>query len=253
MEKANIPKVINYCWFGNNDKPEMILKCIKSWKQYLPDYEIKEWNENNFDVNCCDYVAEAYKAKKWAFVSDYCRMWVQYNFGGVYFDTDVELIKSPGDMFDNPTIGFESRDNLNPGLVFACEKENWFCREMLEWYAQDHFYIKGKMNYVTICDRSTKIFLSHGLCLNNKAQQIKGYNVFPSDYFNPKGSNGGYLKITSNTISIHNFAGTWIDDEAQKTTIHSFKGKIYLFIKTIVGNKLANKIRYLYKQIAGDR
>jgi mannosyltransferase OCH1-like enzyme len=253
MKKRDIPKVINYCWFGNNEKSELILKCIASWKKYLPDYEIKEWNETNFNVNCCDYVAEAYKAKKWAFVSDYCRMWVLYNFGGVYFDTDVELIKSPGVIFDNPTIGFESKENLNPGLVFACEQGNWFCYEMLESYAQDYFYKEGKMNCATICDRSTKIFLSYGLRLNNKLQQIKGYNVYPSDYFNPMGSKGGYLKITLNTISIHNFAGTWIDDETKKTTINSFKGKLYLFLNNTAGDKFANKIRYIYKRITGGR
>ena len=253
MEKTNIPKVINYCWFGNNEKNELILKCIESWKKYLPDYEIKEWNENNFDVNCCDYVAEAYKAKKWAFVSDYCRMWVLYNFGGLYFDTDVELIKSPGIIFDDPTIGFENKSCLNPGLVFACEKGNWFCREMLECYDQDHFIIGDKLNCETICDRSTKIFLSYGLCLNNKMQQIKGYNIYPSDYFNPMGSNGGYLNITSNTISIHNFAGTWIDDETKKTMTYSFKGKIFLFFNNIFGDKFANKIRYIYKKITKGR
>ena len=93
-----IPKIIHYCWFGGNPLPELAIKCIESWKKYLPDYEIKEWNESNFDINCCAYVREAYEAKKWAFVSDYARFWILYQHGGLYFDTDVELIKSIDDL-----------------------------------------------------------------------------------------------------------------------------------------------------------
>ena len=253
MQKTNIPKVIHYCWFGNSEKPELVLKCIDSWRKYMPDYEIKEWNETNFDINSCDYVIEAYKSKKWAFVSDYCRVWVLYHFGGVYFDTDVEIIKDPGDILEAPTIGFENKSCINPGLVFSAEKDDWFCKEMMDSYEQDHFYVDNKINLITICDRATKIFVFYGLKLNNKMQQVKGYNIYPSDYFNPLGSNGGYLKITSNTVSIHNFAGTWIDDEIRNSVNYTFKGKVFVFLEKIMGESGAKKLRRFYKKITGGK
>ena len=103
-----IPRIIHYCWFGGNQLPELAQKCIESWKKYFPDYEIKEWNESNFDLNCCDYVKEAYTAKKWAFVSDYARFWILYNYGGLYFDTDVEVIRDMSEI-------------VNRGAFMGCE------------------------------------------------------------------------------------------------------------------------------------
>ena len=109
-------KTIHYCWFGKNPKSKLILKCIDSWRKCCPDYEIKEWNEENFDINCCDYVREAYEAKKWAFVSDYCRFYVLYNYGGIYLDTDVELLKSL-DVLSKNFVGFENQNRVNSGLI----------------------------------------------------------------------------------------------------------------------------------------
>lgn len=133
-----IPKVIHYCWFGKKPKPKDVLNCIKSWKKYLPDYEIKEWNEDNYDVYKCQYMADAYKENKWAFVSDYCRLDVVYNYGGVYFDTDVEVIKSFNSLLkENLFCGFEIRDkkymakrhidlseNISFGLGFGAVKKH---------------------------------------------------------------------------------------------------------------------------------
>ena len=118
-----IPKVIHYCWFGRNPLPKSALKCIDSWRKFFPDYEIKEWNEDNFDVNIIKYTQDAYNAKKYAFVSDYARIWILYNYGGVYFDTDVEVISPMTDIIEKgPFMGFEinnSTENkiaVNPGL-----------------------------------------------------------------------------------------------------------------------------------------
>ena len=105
-----IPKIIHYCWFGRNPLPQSAIKCINSWKKFFPDYEIKEWNEQNFDVNIIPYTSEAYQAKKYAFVSDYARMWVLYNYGGIYFDTDVEVIKPMKDIVENDLL-WESNQN----------------------------------------------------------------------------------------------------------------------------------------------
>ena len=123
MDNMTIPRKIHYCWFGGNPKSEVILRCIESWKKYLPDYEIIEWNESNFDIHVCKYVEQAYERKKWAFVSDYCRIWALNAQGGVYFDTDVEVVREVGSIFSSPCIGFESKKIVNPGLVMICSAD----------------------------------------------------------------------------------------------------------------------------------
>ena len=150
-----IPKIIHYCWFGRGLLPELAQKCIASWKKYLPDYEIKEWNEDNFDVNIIPYTAEAYARKKYAFVSDYARFWVLYKYGGIYFDTDVEVIKSFDEIVTKGNfMGFELDPNgenspkkyapryafsVNPGVGLGMAKGHSFVKKMLDYYATLHF------------------------------------------------------------------------------------------------------------------
>ena len=131
-------KIIHYCWFGKNPLPDLANKCIATWKKYCPDYKIIGWNETNFDVECCDYVRESYQAKKWAFVSDYCRFWVLYNYGGIYLDTDVELIKSIDNLPDT-FVGFENQTTCNSGLIRGALPNDEICRLMLESYYNDKF------------------------------------------------------------------------------------------------------------------
>ena len=128
-----IPKIIHYCWFGGNPLPESAKKCIASWRKFLPDYQIKEWNEDNFDVNSIPYTQEAYEAKKYAFVSDYARFWILYKYGGLYFDTDVEVIKSFKELLENEAFAaFETEKYIAPGLVlWAKEPKNGIIGEML--------------------------------------------------------------------------------------------------------------------------
>lgn len=240
-----IKRIINYCWFGGNPKSELILKCIDSWKRFFPEYEIIEWNETNFDIHCCKYVEEAYASKKWAFVSDYCRVWVLYHYGGIYFDTDVQVIKNTN-IFETNCVGFEKRKLINPGLAMASEKGSWFCKEMLDEYNKDSFIIDDKHNYRTICDRATDIFKVHGLKLNNKHQLIDGFNVYPSDYFNPMGNSGGTIKMTNNTVSIHLFSASWVDDEYIKNFKPSFRGKIYRILSSIFGKRFADFVRRVF-------
>ena len=161
-----IPKIIHYCWFGGNPLPKIAVKCISSWKKYFPDYEIKEWNEDNFDLNCCEYVREAYQAKKWAFVSDYARFWILYNYGGLYFDTDVEVIKDMSDIIANGAfMGCEVADKCAPGLGLY--------KEILENYQQSHFLNSdGSNNYETVVDRTTNILKKYGFKESNTIQKI---------------------------------------------------------------------------------
>ena len=231
-------KTIHYCWFGRNKKPKILKKCLASWKKFCPDYEIKEWNEDNFDVNCCAYVKEAYQSKKWAFVSDYCRFYILYNFGGIYLDTDVEIIKSINDL-PNTFVGFESKTSVASGLIRGACKGDKICKMMLDSYEKDKFILEGgKLNTNTVCVRETNILKSLGLVLNNSKQQIGETTIFPSEYFCPQDMVTGKITISNNTYSIHRYQGSWL----------SKKEKFKLFIRKILGNKLYTKIKKIAKK-----
>ncbi|NRO27420.1 glycosyltransferase family 32 protein [Lactobacillus helveticus] len=217
-----ISKVINYCWFGKAPIPNKVKKCIDSWKKYFPDYEIKQWNESNFDINCCSYVREAYKLKKWAFVSDYARFKILYENGGVYFDTDIEVIKDMHDIIESgPFMGYESfyaddKINLkketlvNPGVGLAAEKGMDIYKEILNYYEKQHFLNSdGSINYATVVERVTEILRKNGLIPNGKMQKVKGITIYPSDYFCPLNHMTGKLNITDNTRSIHLYTASW--------------------------------------------
>ncbi|MBQ7220120.1 MAG: hypothetical protein IJS28_03985 [Synergistaceae bacterium] len=138
-----IPKTIHYCWFGGNPLPELAQKCLASWKKYCPDYELMRWDESNFDVNCCDYVREAYAAKKWAFVSDYARLKALVDFGGVYMDTDMEVLRPIDEFLDNEAFaGLESRNAISCGIM-GCQKGFVPFAEIMEEYNNKHFYRLG--------------------------------------------------------------------------------------------------------------
>ena len=171
-----IPKVIHYCWFGGNPLPKSAQKCIASWRKYLPDYEIKEWNESNFDVNIIPYTAEAYKAKKYAFVSDYARFWILYKYGGLYFDTDVEVIKNMDDIIaKGPFMGCENEAKAGatpaqlgvaPGLGLGVNPGLGLYGEILEDYKTSHFITaNGELDLKTIVDRTTEALCKY--VLNN--------------------------------------------------------------------------------------
>lgn len=221
-------KIIHFCWFGRNKKSRLIKKCIASWKKFCSDYQIIEWNEDNFDVNCCDYVREAYKAKKWAFVSDYCRFQVLSKYGGIYFDTDVEIIKPIDDLPDS-FVGFERENCIASGLIRGALPEDEICKLMLDSYHNDKFlYESGELNLKTVCERETEIFQSFGLKLDGTMQTIKGTTVFPKGYFCGKNVETKKIEITENTYTIHHYAGSWL------TRWQKFK----LFIRKIIGNKI---------------
>ena len=235
------PKIIHYCWFGGNPKSKLIIQCMNSWKKYCPDYEIIEWNENNFDVNCCDYVREAYKSKKWAFVSDYCRFYILYHQGGVYLDTDVELIKNFSEM-ENTFVGFESEEAVNSGLIRAAEKGDTICKLMLESYHADHFCRQdGSLNTTTVCERETGILCQFGLKLNNQLQTVESTTVYPSDYFNPTDIKTRKVTITPRTVSIHHYAASWLDS----------KKKMKIMISSIIYRLFGVRFVQKFKQLIG--
>jgi mannosyltransferase OCH1-like enzyme len=206
-----IPKKIHYCWFGRNSMPKLAKKCLESWKKKLPDYEIKEWNEDNFDVNIIQYTKEAYEAKKYAFVSDYARFKILHDEGGIYLDTDVEVLRNFDEFLVNESFtGFENIERVAPGLILGAKKNNTFIKEMYQSYNECHFInYDGTMNTETIVDRITTILIKRGLILNGKYQQISNLSIYPVEYFSPKSYETGKINLTSNTYSIHHFAASW--------------------------------------------
>lgn len=217
-----IPKIIHYCWFGGKPLPKSAEKCIASWRKFLPDYEIKEWNESNFDVNCTRYTAEAYKARKFAYVSDYARFWVLYHYGGLYFDVDVEIIKSLDDIIARgPFMGCESKAQdgasplslgIAPGLGLGVTPGFEMIKALLEIYESLSFEKENanrqKGIYKTVVAYTTELLVEHGLQNTSEVQCVGGVFIYPKDYFNPL-EHINQLKITSNTRSIHWYDGTW--------------------------------------------
>ena len=175
-----IPKKIHYCWFGGNPLNDLGKKCLASWKKYFPDYEMIEWNESNFDINCCQYVKEAYEAKKWAFVSDYARFKILYEQGGVYFDTDVEVIKSFDDILkEGNFMGCENETSaVNPGLGLAVAPGLGVIKEILEDYEKASFLnADGSLDLTTIVTRTTNKLKQYGLQDINEIQTVAEINI----------------------------------------------------------------------------
>ena len=211
-----IPKIIHYCWFGRKPLSPLALKCIASWKKHLPDYEIKEWNEDNFDVNQIPYIEQAYKCKKYAFVSDYARFKIMYEYGGVYFDTDVEVVKPLDDIIDKGTFfGLENNDEkLNfacaPGLGFACNPGLGLCKDMVELYKNLIFCVDGKNNIKTVVQYFSELLLEKGLKPHNGIIEFQNITIYPPDYFCPKSFENGKIVMTENTRTIHHYAASWL-------------------------------------------
>lgn len=236
-----IPKIIHYCWFGGKPLPESAKKCIASWHRFLPDYEIKEWNESNYDVHKTRYADEAYAAGKYAFVSDYARFDILYHEGGLYFDTDVEIIKPLDDIIvRGPFMGREAgayiRNICNgfegnglavaPGLGLGVNPGLDLYREFLEAYRDLMFRNEdGTQNTKTIVCYTSEILVKHGLNNDNDNPQfVDGVWIYPSDVFCPMDhTKGNKLTITSRTVSIHHYDCSWIDHNTFGFRLHLIK------------------------------
>lgn len=239
-----IPKTIHYCWFGRNPLPESAQKCIASWRKFFPDYEIKEWNEDNFDVNIIPYTKEAYEAKKYAFVSDYARFWILYHYGGLYFDTDVEVIKSMDDIVERgPFMGIEvpakvgEYPKVAPGLGLGVSPYHGLYQALLEKYATLRFRNEdGSLNQKTIVIYNTEVLREQGLRPTNELQEVAGVWIYPADYFNPLDSLTGKLNLSDNTRSIHWYMNSWSDTSKLYKTLsklsHRWFGTTFSKIKS---------------------
>lgn len=211
-----IPKRIHYCWFGYGEKNKLVQKCIASWKKYCPDYEIIEWNESNFDVNKNAYMKMCYEQRKYAFLTDYVRLIVVEEYGGIYLDTDVELIRPIDELLENSAFfGFETHEYVNTGIGFGAELGNKIVVEMLREYDT---LLDGQHGTVGCPVLNTRTLLGKGLIQNGKKQDIDGAVIYSCDYFNPYDDPTGILTKTENTYSIHWYGKSWMD---RKTVIRS--------------------------------
>lgn len=223
-----IPKIIHYCWFGGNPLPESALKCIDSWRKFFPDYEIRQWNETNFDVNAIPYTAEAYAKKKYAFVSDYARFVILYRHGGLYFDTDVEVIKPFDEILSSGAfMGRETgaHGQVNPGLGLGVEAGNAIYKEVIDHYATLHFIDdKGEQIPGTVVLHTTLVLRCHGL-VDTEAyiQDVEGIKIYPCEYFCPMDSTTGVLRVTPKTFSIHWYDCSWMDHNTLRFRLHLMK------------------------------
>lgn len=244
-----IPKIIHYCWVGQQPKPKSVLYCIESWKKYCPDYEIREWNETNYDFTKIKYMQQAYLAQKWGFVPDYARLDIIYEHGGIYFDTDVELRANlDGILGKEAFFGFESsieeKFYINCGQGFGASPHNETVRKLRDSYLEYSFqYPDGTLNLTPSPHLNTLVLENLGLKRNNKSQIVGEAYIYPSDYFCPKCFENGKITITSNTMSIHHFTASWMDEEIVREIRHNQKiqnkfgmtiGNQYLLIESLL-------------------
>lgn len=206
-----IPKVIHYCWFGGSSKPESVERCIESWRKQCPDYKILEWNESNFDVDCIPYCSQAYRVKKWAFVSDYARLKIILDNGGFYLDTDVELIKPLDSLCGlNAFVGFEDTSHINTGLGFGAVAGHHMVEAMeRDYHALSFVGGNGKQDLTPCPVRNTAVLSSFGLVPNGSEQEVGGMTILPREYLCPIDFKTNEINITDKTVSIHHFDGTW--------------------------------------------
>lgn len=203
-----IPKKIHYCWFGGGEKPRLAQRCIDSWRTFLPDYEIIEWNESNFDIHSSAYAQMCYEQKKYAFLTDYLRLLIIEEHGGIYFDTDVEVLRSFDELLAYPAFfGFENDRFVNTGEGFGAEPHNPAVQRMLEAYTP---LLDGQHGVVGCPRLNTQALKALGLELDGRKQRLADAVVFPEEYFNPRNSITGELKKTENTYSIHWYSASWM-------------------------------------------
>ncbi len=244
-----IPKKIHYCWVGGAPKPQSVLYCIESWKKYCPDYEIIEWNETNYDFGKNQYMSDAYNAQKWGFVPDYARLDIVYNHGGIYLDTDVEMIRNFDVLLQNKGFfGIEDTGEgsyyVALGLGFGSEPNNPLIKELMDYYDNISFYnTDGSLNLLASPHYNSQVFIDNGIKMANIKQTVDGNVIYPSSYFCPKVFKTGKTKLTDHTFSIHHYTASWMDEEIRDSISHNQK------IRNIFGNKIGNNVLLLESAI----
>ena len=243
----SIPKIIHYCWFGKNEYPPIMKKCLKSWQAYCPDYQFVLWNEDNFDVNSSEWTRQAYEAKKYAFVADYVRLRAIKEYGGVYLDIDQELIK-PLDKFlpRRAFLGFMREDSVSMGIIGAEPNHPTICA-LFKHYDNREFIVKGKQDLLPITDWVTERLINDGLKLNDSVQEINdGVVIYPREYFCPTYCTQPKSLKSKRTVSIHHWAMTWRTETEinQFAELKKSRKKTYM-----IGNKIMSYPKRLHRKI----
>ncbi len=245
----SIPKIIHYCWFGRKPKPELAEKCIKSWKKFCPDFEILEWNEENFDVSAApQYVRQAYESKRWAFVSDFVRLKALTEMGGIYMDTDVEVVKPLDPYLKHQAFaGFERINGVQTGLL-ACEKGFPLFLDFLKHYDTASFLKEdGSPDITTNVEVLTNLCQSRGLVFNDKFQVVDGLAIYPREFFCPVDFETEKLHRTRKTVTIHWFAGSWHTEEeleAMREEKRRLEYEKRSNLRVAIGHKLLGETGY---------
>ena len=243
-----IPKTIHYCWFGHNPKPKLAKKCIRSWKRFCPGYKIIEWNEDNYDISSAPlYVRQAYEAKNWAFVSDYLRLDIVWRHGGLYLDTDVEILQNIDKFLINKSFfGLESDKFVNTGLGFGAEKGTPILAELMQDYQGIPFlFPDGSYDKTTCPVRNTEIFLKHGFVQDGSEQMLDGgIHIYPKRVFNPWNLALSRFEKTADTVSIHWYAGSWCPESGQnyiqKALVRQRKASLKRACRAVLGKRLSS-------------
>lgn len=224
-----IPKIIHYCWFGGNPKPESVVKMIASWKKHCPDYQIIEWNESNFDINFSQYTQDAYHCKKWAFVSDVARLYALYNHGGIYFDTDVEVVKTFDSLLNNDLfLGFEGSKYIATSTIGSVARHR-LIEDFLNKYKHHSFIDEfGNIDDTTNVERLTNIIKSQYMVKwNNTEQYLSDIHIYPSEYFSPFDYINGKLTKSKHTYSIHWYSQSWIERSRLKQKLSQLYHRLF--------------------------
>ncbi|MCH1948747.1 hypothetical protein MCJ35_05995 [Enterocloster sp. OA13] len=235
---SEIDKIIHYCWFGGTEIPGNLQKCIDSWKKYCPDYKIIRWDESNYDVAQNRYMKDAYDAQKWGFVPDFARLDIIYNHGGIYLDTDVELIKSLDVLRKNEMYcGFEDNHYVNLGLGFGAVKGHGLIKRMLDMYDDLIFDIRCG-NPTASPVYQTQVLSEEGIQINNTFQRMENVTVYPSEVLSPIGFRRIGSGVTRNTVSIHHYDASWVEDRLKnKENLKKNKDRYFQRAKNVFLNK----------------
>ncbi len=211
--EARIPKVIHYCWFGGNPIPEKCRQWMETWKKFCPDYEIVEWNESNYDVSKNVYMKQAYENKKWAFVSDYARLDIMYNHGGIYLDTDVELVRNMDELlFQNGFCGYQNSEEINMGLGYGAVKENVIIKKILERYEDLRFCREDGTWDLTPCPViQSQVLKQEGAALDGSFQVLPDMTIYPERVLSGKSQKTRRIRVTDRTYAIHHFEASWME------------------------------------------
>ncbi len=241
-----IPKIIHLCWLSGDEYPTDIKQYIATWKEKCPDYEIKVWSKNSFDIAAVKWVKEAFEAKKYAFAADYIRFWCLYNYGGIYLDSDVEVLKSFNDFLSEKSfIGFEYL-NIPEAAVIGAEKGCPWIKTALDWYTdKSFFYENGEMKR-DVCPILVRLALKNHFKCDffdmKKIQHLDGLTLYPYFYFSPKNYFTGKVKIKKETVCIHRFASAWGPNKKRKWTLF-----VHSLCIALIGKKLHDRLYKLVK------